>query len=117
MQSRRALEIQRENLNFLKDYHMKKMQELALARLKNIKDTWRIDNHDSAQLEAVIETGRDGLGYTDDWIGKLAKLFDKNGKLSFAQMQNIRARLAANPQATSETPEKVKRKYTKRSSV
>lgn len=107
---------------------MNKMQEAAAKRLEDIKQTWRNNSDDSAVLEAVINTGRSGAGYTDDLIGKLAKLFDKHGKLSFSQMQAIRSRLAAQSQATSEQPAsesqdtseqpvKVKRKYTRRVSL
>jgi hypothetical protein len=107
---------------------MNKMQEAAAKRLESIKQTWRSNNDDSAVLEAIINTGRSGSGYTDDLLGKLAKLFDNNGKLSFSQMQAIRNRLSAQSQVaceqpatesqdTDEQPVKVKRKYTKRVSL
>ena len=95
---------------------MTKLQQLAQKRLDDTRAKWRTDTGDAELVEAYLEFGRRPNGYTDDFAGKMARLFDLNGRLSTAQIANIRrAVLGAvrHNDAPAEEP-KQKRKYTRR---
>ena len=95
---------------------MTKLQQLAQKRLDDTRAKWRTDTGDAELVEAYLEFGRRPNGYTDDFAGKMARLLDLNGRLSTAQVANIRrAVLGAvrHNDAPAEEP-KQKRKYTRR---
>ena len=95
---------------------MTKLQQLAQKRLDDAKAKWRTDTGDAELVEAYLEFGRRPNGYTDDFAGKMARLFDLNGRLSMAQVANIRSAVLSamrNDDAPAEEP-KPKRKYTRR---
>lgn len=98
---------------------MTKLQQLAQKRLDDAKTKWRTDTGDVELVEAYLEFGRRPNGYTDDFAGKMARLFDLNGRLSIAQVANIRrAVLSAVRHNTVPAEEpKQKRKYTRRTNV
>jgi len=95
---------------------MTKLQQLAQNRLADARAKWRTDTGDAELVEAYLEFGRRPNGYTDDFAGKMARLFDLNGRLSIAQVANIR-RAVLNAVRHHDTPAEEpapKRKYTRR---
>ena len=92
------------------------MQTAHQKRIDGIMGKWRADHGDSAAIESRLAAGRTPTGYTDNAIGRLAKTFDEKGRLSIAQMTNVRqmqvAPVAA-PVVVEESP-KPKRKYTRK---
>jgi len=93
---------------------MNKLQQLAKQRLDGTREKWRTDTGDAELVEAYLELGRVGSGYTDDFAGRMARIFDLNGRLSTAQVINIRnAVLEAMRHKDVEEPAP-KRKYTRR---
>ena len=95
---------------------MTKLQQLAQKRLADTRAKWRTDTGDAELVEAYLEFGRRPNGYTDDFAGKMARLFDMNGKLSLAQVANIRRAVlsAVRHHDTPAEEPKQKRKYTRR---
>ena len=93
---------------------MNKTQHLAQQRLSEVKNKWRTDTGDAELVEAYLQLGRRvGGGYADDFAGRLARIFDMTGKLSPAQVANVRR--AALESMRQPAPEPVqKRKYTRR---
>ena len=96
---------------------MSKTQQIAQQRLADVRSKWRTDTGDAELVEAYLQLGRKvGGGYTDDAAGKLARIFDLNGRLSPAQVANVRR--AALESMRQPAPEPVqKRKYTRRKNV
>lgn len=97
---------------------MNKMQTANQKRIDGIMNKWRADNGDSAAIESRLAAGRTPTGYTDNAIGRLAKTFDEKGRLSIAQMTNVRQMqvapvVAAVAPVVEEAP-KPKRKYTRK---
>mgnify|MGYP000692088727 CR=1 FL=1 len=98
---------------------MTKLQQLAKQRLADARAKWRTDTGDAELVEAYLEFGRRPNGYTDDFAGRMARLFDLNGRLSIAQVANIR-RAVLGVVRHNDTPAeepKQKRKYTRRTNV
>jgi hypothetical protein len=92
---------------------MNKIQELAAKRMEDVLAKWRTDTGDAAMVEMYLKTGRKPGGYTDDSAGKLARIFDLNGRLTSAQVNNVRnAMLEMSKEPVVE--ETQKRKYTRR---
>ena len=96
---------------------MNKIQELAAKRMADVRSKWRTDTGDAELVEAYLQLGRKlGGGYSDDAAGKLARIFDLNGRLSPAQVANVRrAALESMRQPAIEPVQK--RKYTRRTNV
>ena len=95
---------------------MNKLQQLAKQRLDGTREKWRTDTGDAELVEAYLEFGRSPNGYTDDFAGRMARLFDLNGRLSIAQVANIR-RAVLNAMRHDDAPAEEpapKRKYTRR---
>ena len=92
---------------------MNKMQTANQRRIDGIMNKWRADNGDSAAIESRLAAGRTPTGYTDNAIGRLAKTFDEKGRLSIAQMTNVRQMQVAAAPVVEEAP-KPKRKYTRK---
>ena len=92
---------------------MNKIQELAAKRMEDVLAKWRTDTGDAEMVEMYLDTGRKPNGYTDDSAGKLARIFDLNGRLTSAQVTNVRNAMVkmAHEPAPEEKP---KRKYTRR---
>ena len=98
---------------------MNKLQQIAKQRLADVRSKWRTDTGDAELVEAYLEFGRKLNGYTDDFAGKMARLFDMNGRLSTAQVANIRRAVLGvvrHNDVPVEEP-KQKRKYTRRTNV
>ena len=96
---------------------MSKTQQIAQQRLADVRSKWRTDTGDAELVEAYLQLGRKlGGGYTDEAAGKLARIFDLNGRLSPAQVANVRrAALESMRQPVIEPVQK--RKYTRRTNV
>jgi hypothetical protein len=93
---------------------MNKIQELAAKRMEDVLAKWRTDTGDAELVEAYLQLGRKlGGGYTDDSAGKLARIFDLNGRLTSAQVANVRNAMVKMAQEPA-LEEKPKRKYTRR---
>ena len=92
---------------------MNKTQELAAKRMEDVLAKWRTDTGDAAMVEMYLDTGRKPNGYTDDSAGKLARIFDLNGRLTSAQVTNVRNAMVKMAQEPA-PEEKPKRKYTRR---
>ena len=95
---------------------MNKIQELAAKRIEDVRAKWRTDTGDAAMVEVYLEMGRTPKGYADDQIGRMARIFDLNGRLTSAQVANIRNAMINLIQVSQivEPEEKPKRKYTRR---
>jgi hypothetical protein len=63
----------------------------------NAQKTWRANNPDTCgSIESFINAGRtSGRGYTDNFIGSMAKAFDSYGKLTEKQMSAILKMIAS----------------------
>ena len=96
---------------------MTKLQQLAQKRLDDTRAKWRTDTGDAELVEAYLEFGRRPNGYTDDFAGKMARLFDLNGRLSTAQVENIRKAVLSAVQHKDVEEPAPKRKYTRRTNV
>lgn len=95
---------------------MSKMLELSAKRLEDIRAKWRTDTGDVEMVEMYLSMGRTPKGYTDDQAGRTARILDLNGRLTSAQVANIRNALLTLAKETplTDPEEKTKRKYTRR---
>lgn len=93
---------------------MSKLQTAESKRLEDIRSKWRTDSGDYQMIEQFLDSGRTDAGYTDSMSGKLARIFDLKGRLSIAQVSNVRRVLLERVNLNTLEAPKAKRQYTRK---
>lgn len=93
---------------------MSKLQTVEAKRLEDIRSKWRTDSGDHEMIERFLESGRTDAGYADSMAGKMARIFDLNGRLSIAQVSNVRRAVLERVKTEPVEESKTKRKYTRK---